>query len=247
MQKERVFTEKVNVKYSEMDYQLTLKPSSLLNYLQDLASANAENLGFGYSYITKQNLMWFIIKYRMEFADYPQSVYNLTLKTEPRGCNKLFAYRDFYIYDDDKMLGKIASVWSLVDIDTKNIVPAQKALDNEYMPLFEKREDDLIYKKIKPIEKVDASKIFEIRYEDIDVNCHANNCNYIIWAFEPLDFGFRSSHKLKTLDIQFKKEIKYGGSVLSELEFKDEKTTVNEVKNAQTNEELCLLEAEWVN
>ena len=112
MQKERVFTEKVNVKYSEMDYQLTLKPSSLLNYLQDLASANAENLGFGYSYITKQNLMWFIIKYRMEFADYPQSVYNLTLKTEPRGCNKLFAYRDFYIYDDDKMLGKIASAKS---------------------------------------------------------------------------------------------------------------------------------------
>ena len=183
----------------------------------------------------------------MEFADYPQSVYNLTLKTEQRGCNKLFAYRDFYIYDDDKMLGKIASVWSLVDIDTKNIVPAQKALDNEYMPLFEKREDDLIYKKIKPIEKVDASKIFEIRYEDIDVNCHANNCNYIIWAFEPLDFGFRSTHKLKTLDIQFKKEIKYGGSVLSELEFKDEKTTVHVIKNAQTNEELCLLEAEWVN
>ena len=115
------------------------------------------------------------------------------------------------------------------------------------MPLFEKREDDMIYKKIKPIEKVDASKIFEIRYEDIDVNCHANNCNYIIWAFEPLDFGFRSSHKLKTLDIQFKKEIKYGGSVLSELEFKDEKTTVHVIKNAQTNEELCLLEAEWVN
>lgn len=246
LEKERVFAEHINVKYSEMDYQLTLKPSALLNFLQDLASDNAEHLGFGYSYIQKQNLMWFILKYRMEFTDYPQSVYNLTLKTEPRGCNKLFAYRDFYLYDDEKLLGKVASIWSLVDVETKNIVSAQKALNNEYMPAFEKRTDDLMFQKIKPIERADISKVFEIRYEDIDVNRHANNGNYIIWAFDPLGFDFRSSHKLKSLDIQFKKEIKYGNEVISEIEFKDDNITVHVIKNAKNNEELCLLQAEWV-
>lgn len=37
-----------------MDYKLALKPSSLLNFLQDFASENAESLGFGYSYITRK-------------------------------------------------------------------------------------------------------------------------------------------------------------------------------------------------
>lgn len=246
LEKEKIFTEEIKVKYSEMDYQLALKPSALLNFLQDLASDNAEQLGFGYSYITKKNLMWYLLKYRMEFDEYPVSVYDLTLKTEPRGCNKLFAFRDFWLYEGEKLLGRAASTWSLVDVDTKSLVSAQSALNTEYMPKFEKREDDLSYQKIRPLEKIDISKTFEIRYDDIDVNCHANNGNYIIWAFEPLNFEFRSTHKLKTLDIQFKKEIKYGHKVLSEIEYKDEKTTVHVIKNADTNEELCFMQAEWV-
>ncbi len=240
-----IFKDKLKIKYSEMDYKLALKPSALLNFLQDMASENAENLGFGYSYIRQHNLMWFILKYRMEFIDYPVSVYDLTIATEPRGCNKLFAFRDFWLYEGDRLLGSIETPWSLVDINSKSIVPPQNALNNDYMPAFVKREDDLNYKKIKLPEKIDITKIFEIRYDDIDVNCHANNGNYIIWAFEPLDFEFKSSHKLKILDIQFKKEIKFGQKVLSQIEFKDENTTVHVIKNAETNEDLCLLEALW--
>ena len=48
---EKGFVKNIEVKYSEMDYNLTLKPSALLNYLQDFASENAESLNFGYSYI----------------------------------------------------------------------------------------------------------------------------------------------------------------------------------------------------
>ena len=48
-------------------------------------------------------------------------------------------------------------------------------------------------------------KEFEVRYNDLDVNGHANNGNYIVWAFEPLSFEFRSEYKLKTLDMLFKK------------------------------------------
>lgn len=240
-----IFEEQIKVKYSEMDYKLALKPSSLLNFLQDLASANAESLGFGYSYITPKNLGWFLLKYRMEFSDYPVSVYDLTLKTEPRGCQKLFAYRDFYICQGEKLLGKIASVWAVVDMTTKALVPVQPALNNDYMPLFQKRENDLTFKKLRSVEKIDIEKTFEVRYEDIDVNSHANNGNYIIWAFEPLSFNFRSSHKIKTLDIQFKKEVKYGTNVLSQIEFINDYTTLHYIKNAGTNEDLCIAEVLW--
>ena len=33
-----MFDKKINVRYSEMDYKLALKPSALLNYFQDMAT-----------------------------------------------------------------------------------------------------------------------------------------------------------------------------------------------------------------
>lgn len=240
------YTKNIAIKYSEMDCNLKLKPSMLLNFLQDMASDNAEMLGFGYSYITKKNLMWFLLKYRMEFNEYPVSVYDLILKTEPRGYAKLFAYRDFELYDQEKLLGRVSSLWSLVDMDTKSLSPVGKALDNPNMPLHEKREDDLNFEKLLPPEKIDISKIFEIRFEDIDVNKHVNNSNYIIWALEPLDFDFRNNHKIKTLDMIFKKEIKYGHKILTEIEIQSDNTTIHAVKNAENNEELCLVKIKWL-
>lgn len=80
------------VKYSEMDCGLALKPSVLLNFLQDTANENAEKLGFGYSNIKEKNLMWYLLKYRMEFSAYPVEADMLTIKTEPRGYAKLFTY-----------------------------------------------------------------------------------------------------------------------------------------------------------
>ena len=123
-------------------------------------------------------------------------------------------------------------------------------LDERFVPITDEQIETLnkvvkTKNELSKVQKIDITKIFEIRYDDIDVNCHANNGNYIIWAFEPLDFEFKSSHKLKILDIQFKKEIKFGQKVLSQIEFKDENTTVHVIKNAETNEDLCLLEALW--
>ena len=240
------YEENVKIRYSEMDYDLVLKPSALLQFLQDLASDNAESLGFGYSYVVSKNLAWFLLKYRMEFEDYPQGLYELTFKTKPRGYNKLFAFRDFEILEKGKRIGRAASTWALVDLNTKGMAPVSECLlDNPYMKPVEKREDDLAYGKVKAPEKIDIEKTFEIRFDDLDVNKHVNNANYIVWAFEPLNIEFRKENKLKALDIVFKKEIKYGNKVLSQVEVQGHKT-IHVVKNAETGEELCLISAEWV-
>lgn len=240
------YSEDIKVKYSEMDYRLALKPSSLLNFLQDLASKNAEELGFGYSFIIKKNLGWFLLKYRMEFDDYPIGVYDLTLKTEPRGANKLFAYRDFELYENEKKLGRVSSVWSLVDMESRALAPVLSTINSANMPLYEKRDSDLNFQKIKPLSKIDIEKLYDIRFDDLDVNCHVNNCNYIIWALEPLSFEFRSSHKIKTIDMNFKKEVKFGVKIISQVELISENLTTHVIKNADTNEELCLVSVEWI-
>ena len=240
------YEKELNVKYSEMDYDKSLKAFTLLNYFQDIASDNAEELGFGYSYITPKNLMWVLLKYRIEFEEYPVGIHNLRVRTAPRGYNKLFAFRDFELYSGEKLLARAATAWTLVDFTNMNVVLPEKVIDNPHMKKFEAQDDDLHYEKIPNITKVDIEKEFEVRYNDIDVNRHANNGNYIVWALEPLDIDFRSNHKLKTVDLIYKKEAKYGDKLVTQVQFADEKHTLHAVKNKETNEDLCLIQCRWV-
>ena len=86
-------------------------------------------------------------------------------------------------------------------------------------------------------------KTFEVRFEDIDVNKHANNCNYIIWALETLTFEERL-RKIKTLDANYKKEITYGEKVISQVEIRENQTN-HVLKNAKTDDILCNILIEW--
>lgn len=245
-----IMTQSISVKnfklrYSEIDYDTVLKPSALLQFLQDVASENAEELGFGYSYIVRKNLAWFLLKYHIEFDDYPRGMSDLKIKTNPRGYNKLFAYRDFEIFSNDKLIGRASSTWALVDLEMGGMRDVADELGgNPHMIQFEKRDNDLKYEKVKPPEKIDKEHIFEIRFDDLDVNQHVNNVNYIVWAFEPLDFEFRKAKKLKTLDMVFKKEVKYGNKIISQVEISGDCT--NHILK-RDDEELCLIKAQWVN
>lgn len=242
---QNIYSEIYRTRYSETDCSLALKPSALLQILQDVASQNAENLGFGYSFLVEKNLGWFLLKNHIEFSEYPEDICDLTIKTEPRGWSRLFAFRDFEICKGDKTLGKATTTWGLVDIATKSMVHVGSALeDNPNFTEFQKREDDLKYNKISSLANITAEKVFEIRFDDLDVNQHVNNSNYLVWAFETLDYDFRKSKKLKTLDMLFKKEIKYGNKVCSQVEKIDNKT-IHLLKNFETGEELCQIQAEW--
>ena len=232
------------VRYSEVDYNECLKPSAMFNFLQDMATNGADAANFGYKDIHPKNLGWYLLKYHMEFSNYPVKAKNLIFKTEARGYNKIFAHRDFEIYsEDNNLMGRVLSYWTLVDINTKAMVCPGDIF--EQFKKVEKREDDLSFVKVKELERVDYAEEFKIRFDDIDVNGHANNANYIIWAFESLPKEFRDNHKLKTLDIVYKKEISFYNKVLSEIQIENNFTR-HSVKNKSTGEELCLVNAEFI-
>ncbi|MBP5698338.1 MAG: hypothetical protein J6W96_02275 [Alphaproteobacteria bacterium] len=245
MNEEITTIKNIHVHYSEMDFDKSLKPFSLLNFFQDIATDNAERLGFGYSAIFPKNLMWVLLKYRIEFEEYPIDVANLTLKTQPRGYHRLFAYRNFQLFNQDKLVARASSMWSLVNFNDMSLVAIDSAIQSPYLTKFEKTEDDLAFGKIPALTQADFKKEFEVRYNDIDVNHHANNGNYIIWALEPLDCTFRTHHKLKTVDMFFKKEVKLGEKLVSIVQMTDEKTSVHVLRHAETQEDLCLLCCEW--
>lgn len=237
------------VSMSEVDMQQNLKPAVLLNYMQDLAAKSIDRLGHQFSWdeLGKKGLGWFLIRYRVEFDNYPSNLNNIKVQTENRGVQKLTAYRDFEGYNpqNNERLFRAVSSWFIVKLDNKSVINIGQ--DYPEFIRFEKREDDLQLRKIRPIENADFEKVFHVRYDDLDFNGHVNNTVYITWAMEALDYDFRYSHKLKALDIYFKHEVKYGDDIISLVKIhKENLISEHMIKNVNTGDEVCLIKAEFV-
>jgi medium-chain acyl-[acyl-carrier-protein] hydrolase len=216
--------------------------------MQDLAEKSIDKIGhdLSCSELLKKGLGWFLIRYRIEFDAQPCDVKEIEILTESRGCQKMTAYRDFEVYDNisKNRILRATSSWLIVDLVKKSVVNIR----NEFKDFFnfQKREDDLSLNKLKSIDSVDFEKVFSVRYDDLDINKHVNNTVYVTWALEALDYDFRANYGLKSLDIYFKHEAKYGEDVISQVKINQEDlTTEHVIKNSVTGEELCLLRAEF--
>ncbi len=243
-----VLEDRYNVSMSEADMKYCKKPAVLLNYMQDMAAKSIKYIDGNLSNeaLLSKGLAWFLIRYRIEFDDYPQKVEEVRVQTESRGANKMTAYRDFECYDNKtgKRLLRAVTSWFIVNTKDKSILNIM----SEYPDFikFEKRDDDLILQKLKAISDADSEKLFHVRYDDLDMNGHVNNTVYVTWAMEALDYDFRIQHKLKTLDIYFKHEVKYGDDILSIVKTdKENNITEHLIKNANTGDEVCLIKAEF--
>lgn len=232
------------VKYYEQNLKNELKESSLLNFLQDAATVSAEELGFGPSFVFSNNLAWFVLKYHIELTQPIRNTDSVLIKTQPRGAHRLYAYRDFEICNSiGEKIGAASSLWALIDMSEKRMLPMEKAIP--FMIKYEKKETDLVFEKIPPIENADFTKEFEVRFDDVDVNRHANNANYMIWALESLPHDFRMEHSLTTIDIKYRKETSMGAIVLSRAIFIDKQTSVHVLCDKASGEELCSLKFAW--
>jgi len=236
---------KYEINFNEKNLKNALKETIFFRFLQDIATQNADENGFGYNWIVSDNLGWFLLKYRIEFSKYPQNMDYIEIDTMARGVNRLFAMREFLIYSpENEQIGKIMSSWALMDMVNKTMVnPAKIKPDfNKY----EQISGDLQFNKIETPEKFDYETKFIVRFDDIDVNNHANNTNYIAWGLDALPNDFRMKHCIRNIDMQFKKEIKLGETLISKA-FIDTQAnrTVHYLFNSANEDILCCIGIDW--
>jgi len=227
------------------DMQYRLKPSALLDLLQDMGARNIKGTPFGNVELNARNLGWFLVRYRIEFDKYPQNLSDIKFFTENRGTQRQSAYRAFEAETPDgERLLRAMSYWLMVDLDTKSLINIEQQFPD--ITKYQKREDDVELRKLKPLQDPDSEVVFHVRYDDLDMNGHVNNVVYMTWAMEALSYEFRNTHTIKAIDIYYKHEVKYGEDVISAVKINDDNTTEHLIKNANTGDELCLIRVENV-
>jgi acyl-ACP thioesterase len=204
--------EKIQIKTYDADTHGNLKLYSLMNYFQEAASRNAEELHFGFDDLTNINVFWVLSRMQVHVHRLPKWNEELWLETWPMKLDKLFALRGFEVRNaENELMIEAVSAWLMIDIDSRrpkrpsDIMPKTGWMDH-------KGNMYATPGKISCPEDLEFDSKLKVKYSDIDVNKHVANSKYVEWAVDPLAVQMDVS-VIKVYQINFLKEAKLGDEI----------------------------------
>ncbi|MCL1785642.1 MAG: thioesterase [Alphaproteobacteria bacterium] len=197
--------EKKVLKTYKMDRHGLLRPVMLMNELQEVADIHAELLGRGRTWCRDTGRAWVVTHYLVDIIKMPGENQEIEIYTWPSAADALRAARDFEIKDmSGNIMVRATSQWVMIDMDTRRPVRIDEVLAG--WGTVDEHVIDRPFEKFPEFD-ADTTWVAYPRFDDVDLNQHINNAVYATWAAESLGFEFRNGHKLRRIDINFKKEI----------------------------------------
>jgi acyl-ACP thioesterase len=137
----------------------------------------------------------------------------VTVRTWPRGSDRLFAVRDYDIRDQaDRPLVRGRSGWLVIDMEKRRPLRVQQFMDklpqNEGLDALPGGGAGL-----EPGADLTLAGERTARYSDIDYNGHVNNTRYIQWIQDVTDPGLLTNADQLRLDINYLHEVKPGETI----------------------------------
>lgn len=245
---ERAITEKqYEIHYYEVDYRKKALITSLIDYFNDVATFQSEDLGIGIDYMTKNNMAWILYKWDISVNRYPKYGEKVTVKTEPCGVRKFYAYRKFQITDSNgQVLANAKSIWLLINIKERKPLRINEHLINTY-GLNDDNNECFKIDNIDKISEAENTIEFKVRYSDIDTNGHVNNEKYAAWLIESVPLEVVLNYTLRNMKITYRKEVKYGEyiKVLNSSKTDDNRIIFTHKVVEENGEEMTLGETLW--
>lgn len=194
----------------------SLTNTAIIGILEDIAGMHSNLVGYGMNDIANTGLTWILLNWKLRVFSRPHYGETIHVETWSRKSVKLYCYRDFRIYDNNNNLVAIAtSRWLLLDAKTMSIKKITPEILSKYnsedIPVFENEpEVDKI-----PIPAVESSNTFlyTVARRDIDINNHLHNLYYIDLAYETLPENVYLNTEFNSIEILYKKEIKYNETI----------------------------------
>lgn len=219
----------------DVDSNRTARLTSIANFLQETAYRHAGELELGYHHLAEKNLAWILSRMRIRMVRYPKWDDLITVETWPHGIDKLFALRDFRIYDQGgEVLGVAMTCWLMADINTHRPV----RIDPDFIKI-ETREDSVFEKTIEKIElPQDLRRLRQrdVSYSDLDVVNHVNNVKYIEWCLDTFQQDQLLADKVSDITMNYVGEARAGEKV-EIYECEGNHAALFSIKNLSTGKE----------
>jgi len=222
-----------------------MTPSALIHLLQHTAGKHANELGWSVRGLHEAGLTWVLQRFYLEINRLPEDDTRFTIETRPSGADRILAYRDYRVMDEDgECLALATSSWVVMDLESRRPV----AITDEIRELgsqFGPRYIEAPKTRQQAFEPAPDTPIFRVRKHDLDLNGHVNNVRYIEWALESVPNELFLSGNLRTLDITFKAECFFGDEIISAQRQADPETYEHTLLKASDQKVVSLLRTTW--
>lgn len=226
-----IFKQEQVIDYGDCDEQGRLELPFLIEYMMEVSNTQLSNGHAGVNDLMEQGLGWVVLDYNFTINRLPKAGEKVFFTTNASGYNRLFVYRDFSVEDENgEKLVEVKSQWVILDLTTRKVT----APDPNLMKKFNNPELKKLprFKKARPLKEWDNSQPYRVRYYDLDTNHHLTNSRYFDWMVDVLPRNFLNTHEPVSINITFKKEVKYRQEAQSLVKLDEEKLTTNhEIKN----------------
>lgn len=207
MTEKQTFSIEMEVPYYFVNFTGDIRLSALVDMMLLTSEKQLHQADADSSEMVKNNgLGWVVVQYHMDIMQMPKLGQKLKISTQATSYNKYFFYRDFWIDDEDgNRMVSAQSAFVLIDIKERKIVGAADRLDDKFGA--EETSKLVRFPRVKVPDDYDFKQEQHIGYYNIDVNKHVNNSYYFDWMVDTLDMDFIGSHRLKSMDIKYDKEL----------------------------------------
>lgn len=232
------------VRTSEIDAQKRIKIDSLIQLMQETSMQNVLSLKLSVWDLEDKALSWVLLKKDIHIASLPSVGETIQIKTYPAGFERIFAYRDFIVYNSkDEIIATAGSVWGLLDTNSRKLIKIPPYEFYDVVP-----EDRLDKPSFKLSEKMEETHSItsDILWRHLDWNNHVNNIVLIQNMLDVIPSTFLYKNTLSHFSIQFKNESVLGDQLFSSCEIND--LTINHViKRATDKAIIALAKSTWSN
>ena len=208
-----IWQETVQVRVADVDKTEQLMVSAAFDMFQNTAVKHAEDLHLGKIDMEKSGLTWVLSRISVFIERRPIFKDHVTIKTWPRGSQKIFAVRDYDMLDaNGKSIARGRSGWLIVDLNIRR--PQRPEAIVSQIPQNEGL-NALDYSFESLDSPTDLTKFGERRaaYTDIDYAGHVNNARYVQWIQDIMEPELLYNARQFRLDINYLSEILPGDNV----------------------------------
>lgn len=242
-----IYNQSFTIPYYESDKYGKLEPVSLLKYLGEVSMIH-NILLVDHEQMERLNYGWMLHRWKVIVDTYPKAGETIRIETWISEVDKFYAHREFIIYNEDNLeLGKATAIWIFLDMNRKRPIRIKEE-HYDLGNILKKKVFNEFY-KFRSNVKTDNPIDFHIRKSDIDYNDHVNNAKYLEWIMETIPEEIYENYILSEVEIQYKKEIKYPNTILSESKeinnLGGEIKYIHKIVEKESNEENTLGLSKW--
>ena len=211
-----VTSRKFSIGFFDCDLFAYLRISKLCEFFQETALAQLREQGFDYlSMIRKDKYTIVLSRIKIRVSHLPLWGEEISVSTWLKDYNpEKVAWNDYDVRDSQgNSIIQATSSWLLIDLSTGKAIPFSEgpyrfAISPELSAL--PGGIDLLEPKGTP----HAVLVKEVKYSDVDLNTHVNNCRYSDWVLDTISIEELKKRRIRSIQLNYMRQVPYNEKVI---------------------------------